>query len=66
MGSINEVLPIFDGSCFVDWKIAVKNVLREKALWRIVSREIKEPQTHREKSFGRASWSKLEVLLVKL
>ena len=44
MGSSNEVLPVFDGSSFADWKIAVKNALREKALWRIVNKEIGEPQ----------------------
>ena len=49
MGSSNEVFPIFDGSGFADWKIAVKNALREKALWRIVNKEIGEPQQNDRK-----------------
>ena len=53
MGSTNEVLPIFDGSGFADWKIVVKNALREKALWRIVNKDIGEPQTDSEKEIWR-------------
>lgn len=49
MGSSNEVLPIFDGSCFAYWKIEVKNALREKDLWRIVNKEIREPQSKKAK-----------------
>ena len=65
MGSSNEVLPIFDGSDFADWKIAVKNALREKALWRIVNKEIGEPQTNKEKEIWRCKLEQATIIIDK-
>lgn len=65
MGSSNEVLPIFDGSGFADWKIAVKNALREKDLWRIVNKEIGEPQNDREKELWKCKLEQARGIIGK-
>lgn len=66
MGSSNEVLPVFDGSGFADWKIAVKNALREKALWRIVNKEIGEPQqTDKEKELWKCKLEQARGIIGK-
>lgn len=65
MGSLNEVLTIFDGSGFADWKIAVKNALREKALWRIVNKEIGEPQNDREKELWKCKLEQARGIIGK-
>ena len=65
MASSNEVLPIFDGSGFANWKIAVKNALREKVLWRIVNKEIKEPQTDREKEIWKCKLEQARCIIGK-
>lgn len=65
MGSSSEALPIFDGSGFANWKIAVKNALREKAFWRIVNKEFGEPQSRKEKEPWRCNLEQARGIIGK-